>query len=112
HTRRRVVDENEIEVGTSRHLATAELAHSDDCELSTLNPTCGAGKLRFHDGKKARDHAFGDIRESRSRLFRLGSAFDDLHADAKRLPLREPPRHVERALVAESCLERTIELPI
>ena len=98
--RRRVIDEDEIEIGGRRHLAAAELAHRDHGERAARQSRRRvAASSRSTTGKQSGDHAFGDIGEGGAGRVRLGRALDDLHADAEDLLLGEAARGIERGFV-------------
>ena len=94
----RIVDEDEIEVGACRHFPPAKLAHRNDGKAAAGNTARTLRQFIFNRGKKARQHAIGDMGKSGPRLFRRGGAVDHLNADAKILFAGKTAGEIKRIL--------------
>ncbi len=101
-----IVDHDEVEVGTRRHLACAEPPKRHDRGLLTAHAAVRGGEIGLDAGMQRADQQVGKSREHFAGLFRRKRTRQDAGADQEHVLLAEQPDRVEHVLVAAALAKR------
>jgi hypothetical protein len=105
-----IIDDDEVEIGRRRHLASAELAERQNRALLRAQPSVRHLEI-IRDGTldRAHDHV-GKAREGLSGLLGRDRAGQDARADQEHVLLAELAGAIEQILIAAGLRERSRQL--
>ena len=107
---RRVVDQDQVEVGGETHLAAAETPHRDHGEFAARHGAVLAGEIGGDQRHHRPEHGLGDVGEHRPRRRTVEIAAEELDADLKAPLIGPAPRQVERLLEMPRPGENSVEV--
>ena len=106
-----VVDQDQVEIGASGHLAAAELAHGQHRSRLAAHVAVRRREIIGDRAMHGSDHRVGEPRESLARLPRRHRAGQDAHADQKHIFQPEHADAFEQVLVVARLRQRRVEPP-
>ena len=101
-----VVDHDEIEVRTRRHLARAEPAKRNDRCLLAADAAVGRDEIVFHASVQRTNEHVGEAGEHLTRLLGRNRSRQDARADQKHLLLAKQANGVEHIFITAGLAKR------
>src|ERR1700744_2963921 len=106
-----IIDDDEIEIGTRRHLTRAEPAERDNGAAFAADPAMGRGKVILHQFVNGPQEHVGKGSEYLAGLLRRYRTGQDTRADQEHVLLPELTDRIEHRFVALSIFERLPQRP-
>ena len=100
-----IVEQDQIQIGSCRHLAAAQPAHRQDRGLLPLDPAVLGRELLAHQLMHGVNDAFGDIGKCSAGLLGRNRTGKNPRADQEQALLTKQPEPVEKFLVRTGILQ-------